>query len=512
MYVKFLSNKKGGGKGSVNYLLNEREKEGTAKVLKGNPKLTKSIISTIEKKQKVTFGVLSFEEKPDFLTNQEKLKIMADFEETLFPGMKKNQYNILWVEHSDKGRLELNFVIPKIELITQRALQPYYHKQDFSRVDMFEDICNIQYNLSSKKDPEKQQTLENDKRVNLIKDYKELDKTLHSLVATQKIQSRTELIQTLKSANIEVTRAGKDYISVKLPDSKRAKKFKKGIYDEQFRSIADIADIIAKAKTEAKAFRERDTVQELQTKTARLERYNKQKAEVFHSRYHSSRNTTTRNNGNISISNQKLESREQQPIQPTITISKPTVKKENTDDSTRTAAARYARNRESRKRARESRARAREERIALYTQHNSRTAETDTRSTTREYKQLQIRHQRERKNRRIIRGLFNKISEITNELFNRFKRIEAPQEAVKATISTNEVKQDIEKKEIEETAPKVENKEKIKPLKAPESLNATEESHSIEEIPQSEEEFQQDWSKFMDGVDKTLAEDNPKLK
>ena len=36
---------------------------------------------------------------------------------------------------------------------------------------------------------------------------------------------------------IEVTRKGKDYISIKLPESKKAKKFKGSIYDEQFTSI-----------------------------------------------------------------------------------------------------------------------------------------------------------------------------------------------------------------------------------------------------------------------------------
>ncbi|WP_418516823.1 hypothetical protein ACKT8B_24590 (plasmid) [Escherichia coli] len=33
----------------------------------------------------------------------------------LMPGLEKNQYSILWVEHQDKGRLELNFVIPNME-------------------------------------------------------------------------------------------------------------------------------------------------------------------------------------------------------------------------------------------------------------------------------------------------------------------------------------------------------------------------------------------------------------
>ena len=50
---------------------------------------------------------------------------MEDFEKHLLPSLESDQYNILWVEHTDKGRLELNFVIPKIELTRKIALNPF---------------------------------------------------------------------------------------------------------------------------------------------------------------------------------------------------------------------------------------------------------------------------------------------------------------------------------------------------------------------------------------------------
>ena len=62
MIVKFLPSKSGGGIGSVNYVLNERVQQGTAKILKGDEAQTRAIISQISKKQKVCFGVLSFQE------------------------------------------------------------------------------------------------------------------------------------------------------------------------------------------------------------------------------------------------------------------------------------------------------------------------------------------------------------------------------------------------------------------------------------------------------------------
>ena len=52
MIVKFLPSKSGGGIGSVNYVLNERVQQGTAKILKGDEAQTRAIISQITKKTK----------------------------------------------------------------------------------------------------------------------------------------------------------------------------------------------------------------------------------------------------------------------------------------------------------------------------------------------------------------------------------------------------------------------------------------------------------------------------
>ena len=48
------------------------------------------------------------------------------------PGLEKNQYSILWVEHQDKGRLELNFVIPNMELQTGKPVS-YTHLDVYKR-------------------------------------------------------------------------------------------------------------------------------------------------------------------------------------------------------------------------------------------------------------------------------------------------------------------------------------------------------------------------------------------
>lgn len=126
----------------------------------------------------------------------------------------------LWVEHTDKGRLELNFVIPKVDLLTGKALNPYYHKADVTRKELFEDKWNLIKGYSSAKDPSKSRTLNTSmKQHYLSKDYDELDALLHQLVADGTIKNRDQLIETLKE-QVEVTRISYESISVKLPEHK----------------------------------------------------------------------------------------------------------------------------------------------------------------------------------------------------------------------------------------------------------------------------------------------------
>ena len=257
MVVKFFSNKKGGSVKALDYLLNEREKDGTARVLAGDEQLTRNIINSISFTHKVCVGCLSFEEKN--IDEDLKYKIMSDFEKNLLPSLESDQYNILWVEHTDKNRLELNFVIPKIELTRKIALNPFYHKQDLSRVDVWQNLTNLTYGFSDPKDPSKQRTLQGaSKKISLQKDYEKLDETLHDLVKNGQIKNRDQMIELLNENGIFVNRTGADYISVKLPDSKKARRYKGGIYCEEFRSIGEFEKISKRTEQRIDAYNRRD--------------------------------------------------------------------------------------------------------------------------------------------------------------------------------------------------------------------------------------------------------------
>lgn len=295
MVVKFFPNKKGGGTGSIDYLLNKREEQGTARILKGDRELTRDIINSMQFKQKTTVGVLAFEEKD--LNEDIKHKIMKEFEEMLLPDFK-DRYNILWVEHTDKNNLELNFVIPKIDLESKKALNPYFHKADMKRVDLWQNMINLEHNLTNPKNPAKKRTLEtNTKEINLSKDYEQLDKLLHNLVQDQKIQNRDHLIEILENNNIKVTRKNKEGLSIKLPDSKKAKRFKGAIYNEQFTSIGELGEVSQRARAEINQYNKRDTSKEYRRYREEFKRHIEFKARELKTKY------KTRQNRNSDIVN-----------------------------------------------------------------------------------------------------------------------------------------------------------------------------------------------------------------
>lgn len=284
MVVKFFSNKKGGSAKAVNYLLNHREQEGTARVLQGDPDLTRQIINDIQFKQKTTVGCLSFEEQN--ISEEMKHQLIEDFERMLIPGLDKSRYNILWVEHTDKGRLELNFVIPKIELETQKSLNPYYHKADLPRVEKWQDLQNLKYNYSSPKDPSKERNVEINSHIKKFnKSYEELNETIQELANQGHIQNREQLIELLKNSGIEVTRSGKDYISVKLPESKKARKFKGGIYEQQFTSTREIETISKETEQRVRKYNNRNTQTEQQRLARELESYTREKEQKLREIY-----------------------------------------------------------------------------------------------------------------------------------------------------------------------------------------------------------------------------------
>lgn len=248
MIVDFFRHGSGLSKGCLDYLLGEDQEREHAQVLSGDVKLTAQLIDSSPFAKKYTSGCLSFYEHD--LSDQDKQKIMQNFEECLFPGLDKDQYQILWVQHQDKinqdtgeTRLELNFVIPNVELSTGKRLQPFYAPVDLDRVDLFKQIINTEHSLYDPDDPEHRQLFLNKK--NLPKDIKDFKAQLHQRVyraiSNGEVADRQELVQWLESNQINVTRQVKNSISIENPyeGAKRPIRLEGEIYEQGFRATGE---------------------------------------------------------------------------------------------------------------------------------------------------------------------------------------------------------------------------------------------------------------------------------
>ena len=282
MLVKFFRHGKGSGAGPLNYLLGSDRQRADAKVLYGDPMITEHLINAIPFKQKYKSGVLSFTEQADQFTDKQKMDIMQRFERTLFAGLEPDQYDILWIEHSDKdkepnkddngkviegseksGRLELNFVIPCQELRSGKSFQPFFAGADLVRVNALKNIINHEYKLTNPDDPMRKRNInpyvnnaprptpydangkskneENEKDDEIIKNppshnlLKEaIDRKVLRFLDQNLINERFGVSYQLKRWGLTIERETKSSISVSHPNINKNIRLKGFVYEQDF--------------------------------------------------------------------------------------------------------------------------------------------------------------------------------------------------------------------------------------------------------------------------------------
>ena len=262
MIVDFFRRGTGQSCGAIDYLLGKDRNREHATVLQGDVQEVAGLIDTSPYVKKYTAGCLSFYESD--LEPEQKQKIMSEFEKCLFPGMSSDQYRVLWVEHRDKvneetgeSRLELNFLIPNVEVNSGKRLQPFYAAADLDRVEWFKQIINYDYNLHDPDDPANRQATKIAK--SLPTSTKELKAALETEIALAigegMISDRPSLVQWLGDIGLEVTRQTPKAISIKNPnpDGTRPIKLTGAIYEQDFRHTGESTELTAAASASYRA-------------------------------------------------------------------------------------------------------------------------------------------------------------------------------------------------------------------------------------------------------------------
>lgn len=142
-----------------NYLLNKRVEQGTAHIIRGDEPTTSQAIDNSPHASTYFAGCLSFGETEKALTDEQKQALMQSFEDALLPDFDPTRYACYWVEHTDKNRLELNFVFAKIDLATSKHLDVYTDRRDQKRLNNWKEMQIQAYGLNDPNDPKHEQEL-----------------------------------------------------------------------------------------------------------------------------------------------------------------------------------------------------------------------------------------------------------------------------------------------------------------------------------------------------------------
>lgn len=246
MLHKIIGHGNYGSRGVMDYMLKEKDKKTPRQgvtILRGDVETQAKLIDSLvgKFKQQYVTGVFSFEEAPDQITEAQKDEIMDGAEQTILAGLDPNRVSITWIEHTDKGRLELNYIVACVDLEHGRLFQPYVHSHDEDRFNAFRDIQNIKHGYSDPNDPAKAQEFKQSKNLPAkAKDIKNvINNNVESYVASGFINNRDDLTQYFKEMGYTITRASKTSISIENPHGKIDKETGKKRTNLKFESTND---------------------------------------------------------------------------------------------------------------------------------------------------------------------------------------------------------------------------------------------------------------------------------
>lgn len=225
MIIQIFDNRKNGSAtGAVNYILSLRDWKGNIrevapKILEGSPSLTREIDEIYCQKyaNKCISGVIAFADDED-LNDKQKKQLIEDFEKT-FLGNMRDKTNVLYVEHRDKGNLEIHFVINRVAILESGKALAYNPfppgKMNIELKDCFRDLQNEKFGfkhvvedpLKTKltKGERQARRLDKDETSFLHFDSKDkLERAIRKLVKDGTVSNRDELLKFLVAQGLKV--------------------------------------------------------------------------------------------------------------------------------------------------------------------------------------------------------------------------------------------------------------------------------------------------------------------
>lgn len=254
MLIKFFRSGQGGGSGPVDYLV-ERDvvaydqnrnairdergdvmlfaREPLPEVLRGDADRMRALIDTCPHQWTYRAGVIAFTAE-DAPSPAQQRQVMDAFENLAFAGLEADQRDMLWVRHTHERRVELHFVTPRMELASGRSLNiapPGYQKH----YDALRDVLNKEHGWNDPMAPERAR-----ETVSLIESVRRGDarELIHDWIVqrieTGGICDRPNMTEALTAAGFDLPRTGKNYITVRDPETDERWRLKGDLFREDW--------------------------------------------------------------------------------------------------------------------------------------------------------------------------------------------------------------------------------------------------------------------------------------
>ena len=245
MMIKFLAHGTGKASSAATYLLDSHDHKGEERagvaVLRGDPQQFAAVADSLDFQHRYRSAVISWSEE-EVPSDAEICAVLDDFEALSFSGLDRQDVHLTAVQHREQGGgVHVHILVPRVHLGTGKSLNiaPPGHRKDF---DALRDKWNYDKGWARPDDPLRARLIQpsfdaykgqEDKTA--IK--RQIGEHLQVAVSQKLIHDRGELVEYLGEVlGCEVTRLGKDYITIKPDGYPKGIRLKGELYGEGWRA------------------------------------------------------------------------------------------------------------------------------------------------------------------------------------------------------------------------------------------------------------------------------------
>ena len=233
--------------GGADYLTGETDAKGRSResvdVLIGDPHEVERLAGSLSFEHKSTTGVIAWAPEDD-PTDEQIREVLEEFEKTAWAGLDPDRYAWSAVQHRDGGGgVHVHVLAARVDLETGKSLNvaPPGWQETF---DALRDWQNYKNGWARPDDPERARDYEPGHQARIDADLRRsglapgedprraITDYLRQRIQAGTVQDRETLVSALREANLEVTRQGKHYITVRDPASNGRWRLKGGIYEK----------------------------------------------------------------------------------------------------------------------------------------------------------------------------------------------------------------------------------------------------------------------------------------